>query len=499
MLLSIVTVVKNNRSQIALTLQSILSQNFKNLELIIIDGISDDGTENIIRKHFKQFKLIRKKDNSVYESLNHACKIAKGDYVTFLHSGDIYFNSNVLSQAVKNFDKFDLISSNIIYFNDELKIPRIWISGKKEFNKKYFSFAHTSFFYSKKVFKNNFYDSKLKISADSKYLLQLSKKKISHKHLNLLSVCMYNKGLSTNINSFYIRLKEDLYYLKEQYKYLYFIKYLEKVLSKINSLILIKKKRNILLEGRLKKTIKFLETLLVKKKVGPSKYYVINQNINLVKNINKFLLNEKNFVLSALNLALLGSFFSGRVRLFNNMYFWPDGYLPLLITEKYKNIKKLAGRNMLRKLRLPSIMKKIHVCGNLTRSQKKYLSNRFKIKVLFTKIPYGTTYKLVKYFPKFKRNVLYIFTLPTPKQEELAEIISTKNKNYKIILIGGALNILTGLEKEVPRKFEYIESIWRLRFDTYHRLSRFIITGTQFIINYLTKDKQNYIFQIKYK
>ncbi len=68
MLLSIVTVVKNNRSQIALTLQSILSQNFKNLELIIIDGISDDGTENIIRKHFKQFKLIRKKDNSVYES-----------------------------------------------------------------------------------------------------------------------------------------------------------------------------------------------------------------------------------------------------------------------------------------------------------------------------------------------------------------------------------------------------------------------------------------------
>ena len=181
------------------------------------------------------------------------------------------------------------------------------------------------------------------------------------------------------------------------------------------------------------------------------------------------------------------------------MYFWPDGYLPLFISEKYKNIKKLAGRNLLRVMSLPSNIKTIHVCGNLTNTQKKYLINKFKIKVLFTKIPYGSTFKLIKYFPKFKRNVLYIFTLPTPKQEELAEIISTKNKYYKIILIGGALNILTGVEKEVPRKFEYLESIWRLRFDTYHRLSRFIITGIQFTVNFLSKNKQNYIFQLKYK
>ena len=147
MLLSVITVVKNNRSQIPLTLQSILSQSYKNLELIVIDGISEDGTESIIRKHFKKFKLIRKKDNSVYESLNYACKIAKGDYVTFLHSGDIYFNKHVLSKVVKNLNNFDLISSNIIYFNDELKIPRIWKSDRNNFKKNYFSFAHTSFFY----------------------------------------------------------------------------------------------------------------------------------------------------------------------------------------------------------------------------------------------------------------------------------------------------------------------------------------------------------------
>ena len=73
-----------------------------------------------------------------------------------------------------------------------------------------------SFFYSRKVFKNYFYDSKLKISADSKYLLELSNKNISHKHLSLTSVCMYNKGLSTNLNSFYLRFKEDLSYLRSR-------------------------------------------------------------------------------------------------------------------------------------------------------------------------------------------------------------------------------------------------------------------------------------------
>ena len=49
--------------------------------------------------NFFYFKLIRKKDKSVYESLNYACKIAKGDYISFLHSGDVYIQDNILNKV----------------------------------------------------------------------------------------------------------------------------------------------------------------------------------------------------------------------------------------------------------------------------------------------------------------------------------------------------------------------------------------------------------------
>ena len=61
MKISIITVVKNNKNWISHTLQSILDQNYKNLELIVIDGMSSDGTDQIVKNYFKEFRLIRKK------------------------------------------------------------------------------------------------------------------------------------------------------------------------------------------------------------------------------------------------------------------------------------------------------------------------------------------------------------------------------------------------------------------------------------------------------
>ena len=154
MLISIITVVKNNKSQISHTLQSIINQKFKKIELIVIDGYSDDGTEIIVKKYFKQFKLIRKKDKSVYESLNYACKIAKGDYVSFLHSGDLYINNNILNKVSKKSKKSDLISTNIAYFGDDLQISRVWNSDN-QISKKHIINLHTLVFFIQKILLRN--------------------------------------------------------------------------------------------------------------------------------------------------------------------------------------------------------------------------------------------------------------------------------------------------------------------------------------------------------
>jgi len=487
MLITIVTVVKNSKNQIARTLESINNQSYKNLELIVVDGDSSDGTEKIIGKYFKKFKLISRKDLSVYDSINYACKIANGDMLCLLHAGDIYYDNNVIQRFSKNSAGKDILSSNILYFDKNQKITRLWKTNDETFEQKPYKFAHTGFIYSKKIYKNFLYDKKMKISADSKFLIKISKQKVNHQHLNFFSVCMMNQGLSTNVSHLKIRISEDLRYLWEYHGILFFWYYFLKIISKFPSYFLIDKV--LFYENKLKKNINFLEKSLIKKKIYNFEFYNYFNKIKMISNFNKIINSNKNFVLSALNLAFLGSYSEDKVILYKDLYHWPDGFLPLSIFKKYSRFNKIPGRDLLRKLKLNKNIKYVHVIGNLEQSQKKILKKILKKNIFHTKLPYKKTLDLIKFCPKFKKNVLYIFTLPTPKQEEVAEILTIINDNFKILLLGGAINIVTGLEKEVPKKIENFEFLWRLRYETMKRIIRLFTTGLNFIFHYVLTKK----------
>ena len=99
---TIITVVKNDKKNLLISLKSILSQKSKNFEYIIYDGMSNDGTKSSIRKYLKKnIKYICKKDKNYYEGLNYAIKIAKGEYVGILTAGDQYYTSTILKQTFK--------------------------------------------------------------------------------------------------------------------------------------------------------------------------------------------------------------------------------------------------------------------------------------------------------------------------------------------------------------------------------------------------------------
>jgi UDP-N-acetyl-D-mannosaminuronic acid transferase (WecB/TagA/CpsF family) len=66
--------------------------------------------------------------------------------------------------------------------------------------------------------------------------------------------------------------------------------------------------------------------------------------------------------------------------------------------------------------------------------------------------------------------------LPTPKQEIFAHFLSSKNKNFKIICIGGSIAIASGEEKVVPEYISYLEFLWRLRYETFRRVKRLLTT-----------------------
>jgi UDP-N-acetyl-D-mannosaminuronic acid transferase (WecB/TagA/CpsF family) len=216
--------------------------------------------------------------------------------------------------------------------------------------------------------------------------------------------------------------------------------------------------------------------------------YKENFNIRLIISCNLCNLNN-NFILSGLNLAFIGTLVQNKIFIHKDMYHWPDG----LFQKRFfkKKVKKISGRSLLRQLVIPRIVKKIYILGNASKRQIDYIVSRFNKQVEHISLPFSdSAYDifLTNKLPKsFKKTDLIFITLPTPKQEHLANLLS-QYKNYKIICIGGALSMVVGDEKPVPLYLENIlgaEAVWRLRNDTYRRSVRLIITLTYYLLGEL--------------
>ena len=105
-LISIITVVKNGEKHLEETIQSVINQNYKNIEYIIIDGDSKDKTISIIKKYEKYISYWKsEKDNGIYEAFNKGMKIANGDLLGFINSDDVY-TKNAIELLLKYYYNF---------------------------------------------------------------------------------------------------------------------------------------------------------------------------------------------------------------------------------------------------------------------------------------------------------------------------------------------------------------------------------------------------------
>ena len=195
----------------------------------------------------------------------------------------------------------------------------------------------------------------------------------------------------------------------------------------------------------------------------------------LIKNIAN--LNfKRNIILSALNLAFLGFYAKGDIKLKKEYVLWPDGYFA---SQFDKKIKKIPGRNLLKNIKLDENIKKIIVFGNMSNKNEKYLKSKFKVNIKHITLPYGSVLNFKEYIPKLNKDELVIITLPTPKQEIFANLIADKNIHFKILCIGGALSMVSNEEKPVPNYlniFFFSETLWRLQYDTLRRTKRLLIS-----------------------
>lgn len=202
MKISIITVCYNSDKTIEKTIKSVLSQDYNDIEYIVIDGNSKDKTCNIIKKYLSKIdKFISESDKGMYYALNKGIRLAKGDIIGLLHSGDVYTNENVISEIMKIFtnEEIDSLYANVNYVNKN-KIVRNYISpsnARKGF-KKAIQPAHPTFFAKLDVYKNyGLFNTKFKIGSDYDILLRfLVKHNVSYYYLNKILINMDNGGVS---------------------------------------------------------------------------------------------------------------------------------------------------------------------------------------------------------------------------------------------------------------------------------------------------------------
>ena len=97
-ILSVITIVYNNVSDIERTMLSVLNQTYKGIEYIIVDGLSNDGTLEVIKRYDSRIaKLISERDEGIYDAMNKGLAVATGDYVIFMNSGDEFYDVDTVA------------------------------------------------------------------------------------------------------------------------------------------------------------------------------------------------------------------------------------------------------------------------------------------------------------------------------------------------------------------------------------------------------------------
>jgi len=160
MTISIITICFNSEKTIAKTIESILEQDYQNIEYLIIDGASKDGTMKIVNSYKKKFNqkgieyvISSEKDKGIYDAMNKGVGKASGDVVGILNSDDYYAAPDVLSHVVKAFkdNDIDTCYGNLLYVKGE-KPYRYWKSGKPRTFKFGWMPPHPAFFVKKSVY-----------------------------------------------------------------------------------------------------------------------------------------------------------------------------------------------------------------------------------------------------------------------------------------------------------------------------------------------------------
>lgn len=178
--LSVITVVYNNVSDIERTIRSVINQTYSNIEYIVIDGGSSDGTFDVISKYKACInKLVSEKDKGIYDAMNKGLSLATGDYVLFINSGDEIFSIDTVERVFATSPDADIYYGETEMYNkDWNSLGRRRHESPQQFNWKSFKYgmsvSHQAIYVRRSIAEP--YDLKYQLSADIDWIIKAAKK-----------------------------------------------------------------------------------------------------------------------------------------------------------------------------------------------------------------------------------------------------------------------------------------------------------------------------------
>jgi len=224
MKVSIITATFNSISSIHETFISIDSQDYNDIEWIVIDGASTDGTIDYLKSiEPKISKWVSEKDNGIYDALNKGLELASGDVIGFLHSDDVFANEKIISNIAKLFQEQQIggVYGDLEYIsqNENKNVIRKWKSNNFDSNEiwKGWMPPHPTLFLKREIYeKFGNFDEKMKISADYDFILRIMKSpEIYYHYFPTVITKMKIGGASSSVRNIKQKMKEDMLALKK--------------------------------------------------------------------------------------------------------------------------------------------------------------------------------------------------------------------------------------------------------------------------------------------
>ena len=217
----------NNLNGLKKTLESVVAQDYPNIEYLIIDGGSTDGSVSFIENNKQTIHYwTSEKDNGIYDAMNKGITQANGAYLLFLNSGDYLYSNKAISKLIRNGINEDIIYGNLgVFKNSSLEI----ITFPSKLGRTHFQYGflpHQATLIRRHLFlKFGFYKTEFQIISDWIFFLDMIVKyKVSYRYVNELISIFDLTGISSQQSSREIIKSEIKYYLKQNYfsTYLYF-------------------------------------------------------------------------------------------------------------------------------------------------------------------------------------------------------------------------------------------------------------------------------------